>query len=180
MVPGRLGADRTGIPLFGDRTGDNFEMLLNNIGWRRDQVFVTNAILCNPREESGNNATPDSSELLNCSAYLEMVISLVEPQIVVSLGATALKALGLIPPHNFQLKQNVTEIIPWKSINLIFLYHPGPRATVHRSLAKQRSDFMRLAKIVDPVKGIKKRKKQHLRQFCRTKKWKKCDLWPEV
>jgi uracil-DNA glycosylase len=34
-APGRLGADRTGVPLFGDRTGDNFEALLGNIGWRR-------------------------------------------------------------------------------------------------------------------------------------------------
>jgi len=30
-APGRLGADRTGIPLFGDKTGDKFEMLIGNI-----------------------------------------------------------------------------------------------------------------------------------------------------
>ncbi len=46
-APGRLGADRTGIPLFGDRTGDNFEKLLNNIGWRRDRFFNPQP-LCQP------------------------------------------------------------------------------------------------------------------------------------
>ncbi len=38
--------------------------------------------------------------------------------------------------------------------------HPGPRARVHRSVAKQRSDFMRLAKIVHPVSGPLKAKKK--------------------
>jgi uncharacterized phage-associated protein len=35
------------------------------------------------------------------------------------------------------------------------LYHPGPRALVHRALAKQRSDFIKLAKLADPAGGIK-------------------------
>ena len=37
-APGRLGADRTGVPLHGDRTGENFETLLGNIGWQRESV----------------------------------------------------------------------------------------------------------------------------------------------
>ena len=49
-APGRLGADRTGIPLYGDRTGDNFEALLGNVGWHRQDIFITNALLCNPRD----------------------------------------------------------------------------------------------------------------------------------
>lgn len=39
------------------------------------------------------------------------------------------------------------------------IYHPGPRATVHRSLAKQRSDFMTLAKAVHPEEGLLARRK---------------------
>lgn len=153
-APGRFGADRTGVPLCGDRTGGNFEKLLGNIGWLREQVFITNAVLCNPREEDGNNATPTSEEIMNCSAYLEMVIMLVRPDVVVSLGATALNALELISPHRIQLREGVAKQIPWYGSKLFPLYHPGPRATVHRSLPKQRSDFMRLAKIVHPVKGL--------------------------
>jgi uracil-DNA glycosylase family 4 len=153
-APGRYGADRTGVPLCGDRTGDNFEKLLGNIGWQREEVFITNAVLCNPREEDGNNATPTSEEIANCSAYLEMVITLVQPNVVVSLGTTALKALELISPHRIQLREGIAKPIPWYGAKLFPLYHPGPRTTVHRSLTKQRSDFMRLAKIVHPVKGL--------------------------
>jgi|GEM_PF-152833 len=162
-APGRLGADRTGIPLFGDRTGNNFEALLGNVGWRREDVFITNAILCNPRDGEGNNGTPTPEEVMNCSAYLEMTIALVRPDIIATLGATALNALDLIHHHGLSLSQNVGEVVHWLGIKLVPLYHPGPRAMIHRSMIKQRSDFMRLAKVVDPVKGLKTAKRYTVR-----------------
>jgi uracil-DNA glycosylase family 4 len=152
-APGRLGADKTGIPLHGDKTGDNFELLLGNIGWRREDIFVTNAILCNPRERDGRNATPSARELANCLPYLEMTLELLEPEVVITLGSIALKALSGVAPHGLILRDSVGQSSNWASRLLVPLYHPGPRAMVHRSLSKQRSDFMRLAKLVDPQKG---------------------------
>jgi hypothetical protein len=35
------------------------------------------------------------------------------------------------------------------------MYHPGPRALVHRGFAKQTADFMVLSKLVDPRTGLK-------------------------
>ena len=161
-APGRLGADRTGIPLFGDRTGDNFDMLLANIGWRRESIFITNAILCNPKQENGNNGTPTPEEIANCSAYLEMVITLLNPDVIVTLGATALCALGMLSPHGIELRDGVAQDVPWRNARLFPLYHPGPRAIIHRSLPKQRSDFMLLSKIVHPVKGMIEQKNKSI------------------
>jgi len=157
-APGRLGADRTGIPLYGDRTGDNFDVLLGNIGWRREEVFITNAVLCNPKQEDGNNARPTSEEIANCSPYLEMVIALISPDVIVTLGAAALNALDVLWPHGLELRDSVARLVPWRKTRLFPLYHPGPRAIIHRSLAKQRSDFMRLSKVIHPVKGLVERK----------------------
>ncbi|MGO9122196.1 MAG: uracil-DNA glycosylase family protein [Desulfomonilaceae bacterium] len=162
-APGRLGADKTGVPLHGDKTGDNFENLLGNVGWQRTQVFITNAVLCNPRQKNGNNGTPTVEEIANCSSYLEMVISLVHPAVIVSLGITALKALDLISPHGIDLRDGVAKMVTWSGIKLFPLYHPGPRALVHRSLAKQRSDFMSLAKVVHPERGLKETRKKTCR-----------------
>jgi uracil-DNA glycosylase family 4 len=159
-APGRLGAERTGVPLHGDRTGDNFETLLGNVGWKRDQVFITNAILCNPQQDNGNNGTPTTEEIANCSAYLEMVITLVKPDVVVTLGKTALDALDLISPHGIDLRGGVAHMVSWCGRKLFPLYHPGPRALIHRSLVKQRADFMVLAKQVDPVKGLTEHSKR--------------------
>src|SRR5579872_2140647 len=68
-APGRLGAEKTGIPLFGDRTGERFDELLEAMQWRRSDVFITNAVLCNPRDSNGKNDKPSSREIKNCSAF---------------------------------------------------------------------------------------------------------------
>jgi uracil-DNA glycosylase family 4 len=159
-APGRLGADRTGVPLCGDRTGDNFESLLGNVGWSRSDIFATNSLLCNPRDEEGNNGTPTVGEIENCGTYLDMTIELVDPPVVVALGATALAALERISPHGKDLRTAVGKRVEWNGRFLVPMYHPGPRALIHRSLLNQRRDFMELAKWVHPAKGLLKEKKR--------------------
>jgi uracil-DNA glycosylase family 4 len=160
-APGRLGADKTGIPLFGDRTGNNFEMFLKNIGWKREDIFITNAILCNPQQENGNNGTPTQEEIDNCSAYLEMTIALVNPEVIVPLGLTALNALNAIHHHDIALQHSVATQVFWKGRIVFPLYHPSPRATFHRSLAAQRTDYMKLKKVVHPIKGLVPKRQLH-------------------
>ena len=144
-APGRLGADETEVPFHGDASGRNFEDLLAFAGISRNDVFVTNAVLCNPKDGSGNNATPNPSEVANCQEYLRRQIELVNPKIIVALGNTALKALGRIEAHSYTLSQHVRTVHPWFSRLLIPLYHPGQRAMVHRSFANQRSDYQFVA-----------------------------------
>jgi uracil-DNA glycosylase family 4 len=148
-APGRLGADKTGIPLFGDKTGNNFEKLISSINWKREEIFITNAILCNPREESGNNGTPHSTEIANCSYYLRMTIELIKPQIIITLGRIALDALNSIFPHNFTLSKSVGQIHDWNGYKIVPLYHPAPRALVHRSFQKQLEDFQTIAAFIN-------------------------------
>lgn len=158
-APGRLGAECTGIPLYGDRSGDNFETLLSNIGWKRSDVFITNAILCNPQDSDGNNATPEKQEILNCNYYLKMIIELVNPDVIVTIGAKALDALNLICPHKVTLKGGVAKPCNWNGRTLFPLYHTGPRAMIHRSFIQQRADFIALSHIVSPRDGLKRGKK---------------------
>lgn len=156
-APGRLGAECTGIPLYGDRTGENFEMLLANIGWSRDDVFITNAILCNPQDEDGNNATPTAKEISNCSYFLSMTIELINPEIVVTLGIKALEAIKYIDQHDYTLRESVACLQPWNKRFLYPLYHMSPRAAIHRSMIQQRADFIKLSHAVSPAEGIKKK-----------------------
>lgn len=143
-APGRLGADATGIPFHGDRSGMNFEDLLSFAGINREDIFVTNAVLCNPRDDDGNNATPDRTERLNCQGFLRRQIELVDPKIVVAIGATALDALSGIAPHHLSLK-DVRTIHPWFNRYLIPVYHPSAQAMLSRSAANQRSDYQFIA-----------------------------------
>ena len=140
-APGRLGADNTGIPFHGDKSGHNFEELLSFAKLSREDIFVTNAVLCNPKDDNGNNATPKKIEIANCSSYLKEQIDLINPKIVVTLGAKALDATKFLDDHNLQLKLGVRTKNKWNNRILIPLYHPGQRAMIHRSMANQRSDY---------------------------------------
>lgn len=147
-APGRYGADRTGIPLHGDQTGRTFQYFLDLIGLDRSDIFITNAILCNPRNDKGNNAIPKTREIKNCSIYLNILLNIIKPKIIITLGGVALKALNYIKPHKINLKENVRNKTEWNSFTLIPFYHPGPRARVHREISQQVSDFLYLKKLL--------------------------------
>ena len=143
-APGRFGAGRTGIPFHGDKSGDNFEILLKHIGLTRDEVFITNAALCNPLK-NGNNRRPKASEIKNCSPFLKETLKLINPQIVVTLGSVGLKALNLILETRYQLKENIAQPLYTLSFILFPLYHPSPRVTNWmRPLAQQKKDFKKI------------------------------------
>ncbi len=140
-APGRLGADVSHLPFHGDKAGHNFESLLNQVGLTRYDIFVTNAVLCNPKGDGGNNATPNLREQRNCQNHLREQLELLNPRIVVTLGGTALRAAAGLAPHNLTLRDDVRTAVPWNGRLLIPLYHPGQRALLHRSFANQLSDY---------------------------------------
>lgn len=151
-APGRLGGDRTAVPLSGDQSGRNFDLLLAAAGLERCEIFITNAVLCNPRNASGSkNAPPTSTEVRNCSAFLARTIQLLQPSYIVTLGAVALRALTLIAPHDLSLARDVGRRVRWHDVWLVPLYHPGPRAQIHRSFPQQLEDFRQLGALVNQV-----------------------------
>lgn len=152
-APGRNGAERTGIPIYGDPTGDNFEALLKSADIKREDIFVTNCVLCNPQDTSGNNRPPDTEEIVNCSLHLESTIRLVDPRVVVTLGNKALQALDLIEPHKLVLNTGAATITYWLGRLLFPLYHPSPRALIYRNTEKQRADYRKLANLIKTLAG---------------------------
>lgn len=148
-APGRLGADKFGIPLYGDQTGRNFAILIANAGIRRESIFITNAILCNPRKPDGNNDSPTLSEIRNCSQYLKETLEIVNPKYVVPLGAAALAALNIIKPHQVSLSEGVGKLFSWNGYKVYPLFHPGPRAFIRRTKTQQVEDYKTLASLFE-------------------------------
>lgn len=147
-APGRHGGDRTGVPFCGDRSGALFDTLLAAAGLSRARVFVTNAVLCNPRDPVGRNARPTAAELAACSEHLREQLALVDPTWVVALGHAALRALARLAPHPLCLPRDVGRPVVWQGRWLVALYHPSPRALRHRPRALQEADFRRLGELV--------------------------------
>ncbi|MDB5986121.1 MAG: hypothetical protein JWR16_1174 [Nevskia sp.] len=162
-APGRLGADASEIPFHGDKAGHNFEDLLEFSGLDRSRIFVTNAALCNPKDIDGNNSTPTKVEIQNCSSYLREQIELVNPKIVVTLGAVALNAVAQIAPHGLDVSTGVRTSNNWNGRILIPLYHPGSRAMIHRSMANQRSDYQFVTEQLNRISAGRRRVTGHTR-----------------
>jgi DNA polymerase len=147
-APGRLGADKFGVPLFGDQTGRNFEWLISNAGINREAIFITNAVLCNPRTKDGNNDSPTLPEIRNCSNYLREILDIIRPEYITPLGKTALAALSLIEPHGIRLIEGAGKIFPWNGYQVYPLFHPSPRAFMRRQRAIQLVDYKILADLL--------------------------------
>jgi uracil-DNA glycosylase family 4 len=158
-APGRLGADGSHLPFHGDKSGHNFERLIEQVGISRYEVFVTNAVLCNPKDEHGNNSTPTPAEIENCAPFLRETIETISPSIIVTLGAVALKSCAVVSAHKLSLRESVRTTNSWMQRTLIPVYHPGQRAMVHRSFANQLSDYQFVAENLRRI-GKPKRKPQ--------------------
>lgn len=158
-APGRLGADGSHLPFHGDKAGHNFESLIEQVGISRYKVFVTNAVLCNPKDTAGNNSTPTRTEIANCAPFLKEQIDIVQPDVVVSLGSTALNACNLVAPHTLTLKMSVRTKNKWYERVLVPVYHPGQRAMMHRSFANQLADYQFVVELARrrgrPKKGVR-------------------------
>jgi uracil-DNA glycosylase family 4 len=146
-APGRQGGDRTRVPFSGDQSGRNFSRYLASIGLAREEVFITNSALCNPRTETGANRRPTRRELSNCSEFLRRQVETIEPRVVVTLGAVALEALRAVEYHPFTLKEDVGQVHVWRGRLLVPLYHPSPQVLAsHRREAAQFEDYQSVAR----------------------------------
>jgi len=76
-APGKK-EDESEIPFVG-RSGEILNGFLKEIGLTREDVFITNTILCRPP----GNRNPKVLELKNCKTRLNECIKLVNPEVVI-------------------------------------------------------------------------------------------------
>ncbi len=145
-APGRFGSGRTGIPFYGDKSGDNFQELIDHIGLSREVIFITNAVLCNPLAD-GVNSRPTAREMNHCSGFLQATIDLIQPRLVVTLGGVGLDAVNRLLDTRYRLSEQAARLIATPAFTLLPLYHPSPRvANWRRPLALQKKDFQLILK----------------------------------
>jgi DNA polymerase len=85
--------DQQGRPFVG-KSGQLLDKILDVCGFNRNEhVFIGNIVKCRPP----NNRDPLPEERETCIPYLYKQIELIDPKIIILLGATALK--GLIDPN---------------------------------------------------------------------------------
>ena len=85
--PGR-DEDLQGRPFVG-KAGELLDKMIGGLGLARAQVYIANVVKCRPPD----NRTPAPEESQACLGYLRRQIELLQPKVIVTLGATPLREL---------------------------------------------------------------------------------------
>jgi DNA polymerase len=78
--------DQQGRPFVG-AAGGLLSELLKAIGWKREEVFITNVVKCRPPQ----NRDPEPAEIAACAPYLRRQLEVLDPALVVTLGRHSLQ-----------------------------------------------------------------------------------------
>jgi uracil-DNA glycosylase len=109
--------DASGVPFVG-KAGQLLNNMIQAMGLKREEVYIANIVKCRPPA----NRVPEPVEANTCDQFLLQQIDVVQPQVVVALGATA--AMYLLG-----VKQSLSSLRGrWHSCRgakLAVTYHPA-------------------------------------------------------
>lgn len=114
-----INEDEDDIP-FGGRSGKLLDSILEECGISKNEVYITNAVKCFTTRV---DYKPTKKEIKYCSAYLEEEITNINPNVILTLGATPLFAV-LGKDKITKLKNNIF-ISDKYGIKVIPTYHPA-------------------------------------------------------
>ncbi|PTD94002.1 uracil-DNA glycosylase [archaeon SCG-AAA382B04] len=119
-APGKR-EDEKGRPFVG-RAGETLTELLNHIGLKREDIYITNIVKCKPP----SNRNPKPEEMEACEQYLKQQIEIINPSIIISVGKVATQRLL---SRKVTLKNHhgtITETTEEYGKNKLFItYHPA-------------------------------------------------------
>ena len=139
--------DKQGIPFCG-MSGKILNELLSSVGLSREDIFITNTVLCRPP----NNRNPAKDEIENCRERLDKLIEVMNPKVIVTIGNFATERIigktGIKTIHGmlFDFKQ---------SIKVVPVVHPASYLYSGRNpelFEQMKADFKTIAEVVSAKK----------------------------
>lgn len=116
-APGR-DEDIQGRPFVG-KSGQLLDKILAACGFTRNEhVFISNIVKCRPP----NNRVPTLQEAETCMPWLLKQIEMIDPKIIILLGATALK---YILGSEHKITRDHGNWFTWENKLVIPVYHPS-------------------------------------------------------
>jgi len=128
--------DAQGKPFVG-RAGQLLNKIIEAIGMKRADVFIGNVNRCRP----ANNRTPVLAEAKICKPFLIREIAVVQPEIIVVLGNTAMKNLLDTKEGITKLRGNFQD---YNGIKVMPTFHP---AYLLRDPTKKRETWEDMKKV---------------------------------
>lgn len=130
--------DKMGRPFVG-AAGRLLDRIFAAAGWKREEVYIANIVKCRPP----GNRNPLQDEIKICYPLLEKQIELIDPQIIVTLGAVSAKVLLGSP--NLYITKERGKWHQFGSRMLMPTFHP---AALLRDPAKKRPVWEDIKQVV--------------------------------
>lgn len=115
--------DAQGEPFVG-RAGQLLTKIIKAMGFAREEVYIANVLKCRPDTPGSayGNRPPTPNEMQTCKPYLMEQIEIIQPKVIVALGATAVEGLlgTRFPMHQVRGRWNEFNGTP-----LMVTYHPA-------------------------------------------------------
>ena len=115
--------DLQGEPFVG-KAGQLLTRIIQTMGFSRDTVYIGNVLKCRPDTpgQTAGNRKPTADEMKTCLPYLLAQVDLIQPQVIVALGATAVEGLLGKAAGITRLRGNWQT---FRDIPLMPTYHPA-------------------------------------------------------
>jgi uracil-DNA glycosylase family 4 len=115
--------DQQGEPFVG-RAGQLLTKIIKAMNFAREDVYIANILKCRPDIPSGSfgNRAPTTKEMQTCRPYLVEQIDVIQPKVLVALGAVAVEGLLGMRGTMRELRGR------WHAYNgipLMITYHPA-------------------------------------------------------
>ena len=125
---------------FVGRAGKLLDKMLVEIGWERNEVYITNIVKRRPPE----NRDPLPKEIEDYKPYLAQQIEIIEPKIIATLGRFS---MNYFLPFA-KISNAHGKIFYWENKLIVPLYHPAAALRATAVLNDLRADFKKLPDIV--------------------------------
>ena len=116
--------DTQGEPFVG-RAGQLLTKMIEAMGLKRSDVYIANVLKCRPDMPPGapGNRKPTSDEMKTCLPYLRCQIQIIQPRVIVALGATAVE--GLLEQQKLAITRLRGHWHEFEGIPLMPTFHPS-------------------------------------------------------
>ena len=135
--------DAQGEPFVG-QAGRLLDAMLQAVGIARESVFITNILKCRPP----GNANPSEEQIAQCRGHLHRQFELIQPKVVLALGAVAAQNLLGREDSIGELRGQEFPLPDFDGVRVVATYHPA--FLLRRSAAKAKAfeDLVFLATVL--------------------------------
>jgi len=127
--------DKEGRPFVG-RAGKLLDKMIDGVGWKRSEVYITNIIKRRPPE----NRDPLPDEIAAYTPYLSKQIEIINPKVIVPLGRFAMNYF--LPTAKISKDQG--KLFWWGNKLVIPVYHPAAALRSSGVLKKLEESFKKI------------------------------------